>query len=386
MHRVSSIAEKACLEVVATDRYRCSQTVGAPGASHQLHLPARAWSHLGGLDALSRSRRERPEWLLVCRPKWSLRSRWAPPSVARHLRRLERLRAFWRGLQLPESLKVLISTDMEGASGVVCWGHVTNTSRHFDDGRRYFTHDVNAAIEGCLEAGATEVLVTDNHAGQVNLLYDELHPEAELVVGGGQAHRPALVMDGLDDSFAVVILLGYHSAANETGVLAHSYAGTQSLFEIELNGMKVGETEIGVALAAEFGVPCGMVTGDAQTVEAAKRLLPDIEGVAVKSAIDYHAARVLPLSKTGPMIRDAARRTCERAARGEFTSRALESPVRMDVTLVNHGLAAKLACVPGTERIDSRVVRFEADNFRPVWDALTTYCYVIQGHGLIRDE
>src|SRR6266536_5431488 len=105
-------------------------------------------------------------------------------------------------------MKIMISTDMEGISGVVDFDQIFAGTANFERARHYFTHDVNAAVQGSVDAGATDIVVTDSHALQLNIVYEDLHPEAELVMGGPKSHRGSLMMETLDDSFDLVLLVG----------------------------------------------------------------------------------------------------------------------------------------------------------------------------------
>jgi D-amino peptidase len=274
-------------------------------------------------------------------------------------------------------MQVMISTDMEGISGIVDFSQTRTGAPDYERARRYFTHDVNAAVAGCVDAGATRVVISDPHAFQINYLLEELPPEAEIVQGGRIAHRPSLVMEGLDESFDVVLLVGFHAAAHYPGgIISHSYFLPSNFFEVRLNDQPVGEPEIGAALAGSFNVPCGLVTGDDVTVQEVGKVLPDIESVITKYAVDRTAARLLPLSRTGPAIREGAKRACDRAAAGDFTPYRLDPPITLEVTCANYGMANKLAAVPQAERVSNRVVGFRSESFTAVYEALLTFCYV----------
>ena len=79
-----------------------------------------------------------------------------------------------------QSMKVLISADMEGTCGVSSWVQVTPSENasagephnqgEYDRARHRMTAEVNAAIEGALEGGADEVIVNDSHDGMRNLI------------------------------------------------------------------------------------------------------------------------------------------------------------------------------------------------------------------------
>lgn len=276
----------------------------------------------------------------------------------------------------------MISTDMEGASGVVAFEQINAGASEFERARRFFTHDINAAVQGCVDAEATEIVVVDPHNLQLNLLFEDLHPEAQLIMGSHISHRPLLVMESLDSSYDIVLLVGFHAAAHYPGgVLSHSYFLPANFFEIRINDQPVGEPEIAAALAGAVGIPCGLVTGDDVTVAETLKFLPDIESVIVKWALDRYAARCLPLAKTGEMIRAAARRACERARNGEFKPWTIDPPLTLEIVCSNYGLANKLAAVPKAERVDRRVVGFRSDSFFELYEALLTFCYVTMTAG-----
>lgn len=271
-------------------------------------------------------------------------------------------------------MQIFISTDIEGVSGVVDLAQTRPGGRDYERARTYFMSDVNAAVQGALDAGAERVVVCDNHAATINILYEDLHESAEVVMGGPSAPGNPLVMRSLTDEFDLVFLLGYHAAAHYPGgVISHSYTWPANFWELRINEMGVGETEIGAALAGAIGVPCGLVTGDDVTIEVARSFLPDAETVVVKWALDRTAARCLPLATTRALIRDGARRAVERAAKREFLPWTFEAPITLQVTCGDFGTANKLATMPGTERVDSRVVAFTSDSYLEVYRALTTF-------------
>ncbi|HEX4011631.1 MAG TPA: M55 family metallopeptidase [Solirubrobacteraceae bacterium] len=274
-------------------------------------------------------------------------------------------------------MKVMLSTDIEGVSGVVDHEQIFPGNPLYEEARRWLTHDINAAVEGCLEGGATEVIVTDAHAMRMNVAFEELHPEAQLIVGGSTAHRPQLVMESMDSSFDLALLIGMHAAAHYPGgILSHSYHLPANFFEVRINDMPVGEPEIATALAGAVGVPCGLITGDDVTVNEYLKLRPETEGVIVKWALDRTAARCLTLPKTAELIRAGAKRAVERAAAGEFSPWTFEPPLLLSITCANYGLANKLAGMPGSERLDRRVVGFRTDSFLELYRALITYAYL----------
>src|SRR5690348_559987 len=139
---------------------------------------------------------------------------------------------------------ILVSADMEGATGVTSPDDVLPGSPGWERMRPVLTGDVNAVVDGLIAGGAGRVLVNDAHATMRNLLVEELHPGAELITG---RHKPLGMMHGVDDVDAVAFT-GYHTGAGRPGVLAHTYL-ERSILDVRLDGRYAGEGELNAALA-----------------------------------------------------------------------------------------------------------------------------------------
>ena len=159
-------------------------------------------------------------------------------------------------------MKIFISTDFEGVAGIVDWDQIMVGSHDYALGRRLLLGEVNAAIDGAAQAGAETFLVNDSHSSMRNLEPDLLHGKASLLSG---KHKPMYMMEGLDDSFDAIFFLGYHGSIGASqAVLSHSY-NPRAIWEARLNGQIVGETALNALVAAHFGVPIVLVTGDQVT-------------------------------------------------------------------------------------------------------------------------
>src|SRR5687768_16983649 len=190
-------------------------------------------------------------------------------------------------------MKIYIMTDMEGVAGVVSSvDYCAPDSRYYEVGRTLTTLETNAAIEGALEAGATDVLVVDGHGhGAIDPL--QIHPAARLLTG-----RPMGYPFGCDSTFDAAFIVGQHAKANtDGGHLAHS--GSFNTQDHTMNGQSLGELGINMLFAAYFGVPTVLVTGDLACCEEAKALVPQIETVGVKEGLKRGA----PLDLTAEQVR-----------------------------------------------------------------------------------
>ena len=148
-------------------------------------------------------------------------------------------------------MKIYISADMEGITGVVTWDETEMGKHDYDRFRRIMTDEVNAAVEGALEGGATEVLVNDSHDCMRNILIERLHPKAKLLSG---ASKRLSMMEGIDSSFDGVFLVGYHSPAGTlASVLDHTYSSRTH--RVWINEQETPEFAIFGAVAGYYGYP-----------------------------------------------------------------------------------------------------------------------------------
>jgi len=204
---------------------------------------------------------------------------------------------------LQPAKKVYISVDMEGISGVSGADQTSAGQPEYGRSRKLMAEDANAAIRGAFAGGATEVLVNDSHGGQRNLLPEDLDPRARLISHSFKRHG---MMEGLDETFHAVIFIGYHAKAQAPrGLFAHTGSGV--VRDLRINGQSVGEGGMNALLAAWYGVPVVLVTGDDVAVEEVRGRVPGITGVIVKRAINVNAVELKPLRQARIEIEEAAR-------------------------------------------------------------------------------
>lgn len=224
-------------------------------------------------------------------------------------------------------MRVLISADMEGITGLVSWRQCgAPRGEHYDFAfaRRMMTHDVNAAIRGARAAGATEIVVRDAHGTSKNLLIDELEPGIELISGNGVT--PDGMVTGITHETAAVFLIGYHAMAGTPhGVMEHTLTG--SVHRYWINGRESGEIAMATATAGHYGVPVVLVTSDDAGCAEAAQLIPGLETVSVKRGVGRYAAQLKSPSVTGPAIESAARNALAR--RAEIAPWTPRSPVHL---------------------------------------------------------
>ncbi len=266
-------------------------------------------------------------------------------------------------------MKIYMSVDMEGATGITNSLFLGAKQSDYGRGRKLLTGDVNAAVLGAKDAGASEVLVNDAHGPMTNILIEELEEGARLISG---SNKTLLQMAGIDDSFDAALLVAYHAREGTTaGVLNHTIMGSV-VTEIRRNGVVVGETGINAGIAGAFGVPVVLVTGDDKVAAEARNLIPEIETAVVKTGVDRHTADCLPPRETARIIREAAARAVER--RREIPVHMVDGPVVFDLTFKTTP-SANLACLfPCVERVGPKEVRITHDDYceayKRLWGAL----------------
>ena len=253
-----------------------------------------------------------------------------------------------------KKMKIYISADMEGITGVVTGEQLSPQGFEYQRFRDFMTQEVNAAIEAAFAAGATEILVSDSHGNGQNLLIEKLPKNITLVRAWP---RPLMMMQGIDETFAGAILIGYHSSTtNPDGVRAHTMSSA-NLADVRLNNISVPEAGINAAIAGHFNVPVIMISGDDAAVKEATGLIGPIEGAVVKWNYGFHSARTLMPEAGQDLIREKVTRALARI--GEFKPYKLETPIRLDVRFKNYRPAEVLSYLSIVERTDAHSIRFQ---------------------------
>jgi len=239
-------------------------------------------------------------------------------------------------------VKVFISVDMEGVSGITDPEDVLPDGADYQRGRVFMTGDANAAILGAFDGGADEVLVNDSHWIMRNLLLEQLDPRARTIKG---FHKSLCMVQGLDDSYDAAVFVGYHSCAGtEGGVLNHTLLGKE-IQNVYLNGEPTGETRLNAAFAGHFGVPVVLVAGDGAVCTEARRVLGEVETVAVKDGIDKFTANCLHPQVAQAQIREATARAVRDA--GRFSPYRQSPPYTLGLEWNSTTIAATCALIPG---------------------------------------
>ncbi|MGH9246228.1 MAG: M55 family metallopeptidase [Acidimicrobiales bacterium] len=251
-------------------------------------------------------------------------------------------------------MRILISADMEGATGVTWPADCEPGTEQWQRCRVMFTSDVNGAIAGFFDGGADEVIVNEAHSTMRNLLLERLDERATMLTG---RHKELTMVEGIQrGDVDGVAFLGYHTGAGIEGVLAHTYL-PNSITGVWVNGEQASEGYLNAQVAAEYGVPVVLVTGDDRACEDAASYAPDAQTVAVKTYISRYAAVCRPPARTFAEICNGAKAATALATRHEPVA---GGPFTVEVELDASQLTMNACMVPTVERVAERRIRYTA--------------------------
>ena len=256
-------------------------------------------------------------------------------------------------------MKVYISSDMEGSTGVVSTAQTDFKSPDYEFGRRMQLHDALAAAAAALESGAESVLVNDAHGRMTNLDPGRFPEGVQIISGSPKILGMVEGVSGCD----VALFVGYHAmAGTEKAVLDHTY-DSRVVYSLKVNGYLMGETGLNALFCGALGVPVGLVTGDrAVCLEAASLLGQGLETCEVKEGAGRCAAFTLPVPATAKMIAASVKQTLANAAAGKCPKLEMKAPYTMEVAFHTTEQADEAGLVPGSERISGRSLVFHTED------------------------
>lgn len=261
-------------------------------------------------------------------------------------------------------MKMYISIDMEGITGLVDPTFVDSSRHHYKRGQEIMTGEANRVIETALQEGFNEVIVNDSHSKMNNLLIEKLHPEAQLISGDV---KPFSMVQGLDGSFSAAVLLGYHTRAATRGVLSHTMIfGVRNMY---INEVAIGELGFNAYVAGHYGVPVIMVAGDDLTAAEAEELIPGVTTAVVKKYISRTSALCLTPEKSYQLLDQKTKEAIARIGSVK-PLQAPDNPV-LSIEFANFGQAEWAHLMPGTTMDkEAPVVHFQAKDILEAYQAM----------------
>ena len=266
-----------------------------------------------------------------------------------------------------------ISADMEGATGVVSPEQVDSKSPLYKFGCSMQRHDVEAVVRAALEWGVESIRVNDSHDTMTNLSAAawDFPGGVELISGDTKTLGMVEGVVGADVAF----FLCYHAmAGTEKAVLDHTYSASM-VYELRINGQKVGETGLNAFLCGALGVPVGMVSGDtALCLEAESLLGGGVVACRVKEGAGRFAAKTAAPEVTAGLLAASAKAALDRARERKAPRLEFSSPYRMELTCHHTSQADASALVPGTERISGRTVAVTTSDALELRRYINSWC------------
>jgi D-amino peptidase len=256
---------------------------------------------------------------------------------------------------------------MEGVAGIVKNEQTAGGEALYEEGRKLYTQEINAAVRGAKAAGATEIVVMDCHGGGKgwtfnSLVPEDLDPACEYVVQDEWTEYTEFLEQGCD----AALFVGMHARAGTAdGVMNHTISG-RDFQNLWFNGTLVGETGINAALCGTWGCPVLLVTGDEASCREGRELLgPGLTTVAVKRGLGLFSARMIPPVRARELIEEGAK-----SALSDLTAVAPYdpgSPSEIRVEYKHTKAADDLRFRSGVERVEDRVIVSRADTWWEAW-------------------
>lgn len=276
-------------------------------------------------------------------------------------------------------MKVWISFDMEGVAGIVDWEQCRpGGGAAYALGCALLQDEVNAAIEGALAGGATEVVLNDSHSTMANLDPRKIAGNAQYISG---RHKPMYMMQGLDESFDAIFFVGYHgSISGKPSTLSHTY-NPEVFSGAKINGEYVGESGINALVADHFGVPIALVTGDSVLHGETRAFAPDAVEVVTKESITRFSAKNLHPSASCAAIRAGAELAMRRVSSGDVAKPGIARPAALELEFQTADMAEVATWARGAARTGDREVRIEGDNLLNIFESFVAVNYITRQAG-----
>lgn len=261
-------------------------------------------------------------------------------------------------------MKIFISTDMEGIEGISSWNEMT-TKEAWCAGllKQELTYVISTLLA---HADIEEICICDSHSRGENLLYGSFSDERITHVKGYP--RRNYMMEGLDESFDAVFLLGYHASIGSlNGGMDHSYSSS-CIYRVRLNGREVGEVEINAYYAGMFGVPIALISGD-DILEAQMKDILKVPYVRTKEGMGRYAAKMYSPERVKQTFETQVQAFLTQK---EFEVKRLDGEVTLEVDLATTVIADAVSIVPGIKRLDGRTVQYTSSRYEDIFHMILT--------------
>ena len=251
-------------------------------------------------------------------------------------------------------MKVYISADMEGVTGVSHWEEVDHNKSAYIQFQKQMSLEVAAACEGAIAAGAKEILVKDAHYSGRNILPSNLPKKAKII--RGWSGHPYSMLQEINSSFDALMLIGYHARAGSGGnPLAHTMSSAK-IERIILNDVQASELLLHGTIASKYHIPLAFVSGDSVICKEVKNISPNTVTHAT-----MHGAGDSSISLQPELSIDIIRRKSEESLNGELKKCIWAYPSRFKLIIryMKHVDAYYASQYPGAVMLTPKSVCYE---------------------------
>lgn len=257
-------------------------------------------------------------------------------------------------------MKIFISVDMEGISGLTYWQEKEEKIQKF------MTDEVLSVIDGILEFDReSEVVVCDSHSYGRNIDITKLPKSVKLISG---YPREFYMISGIDETFNAGIFIGYHAPVGTiNGQMDHTYSSS-TIFEVKINDRVVGEAEINGAFLGEFNVPVILISGDDKLMEFSSKFFPDTKFVVTKRSLGRFSAYLFNVDYVHNSLKESIKEKLKEIKKVKPLK--FETPIKIEITFINTLMAEFASLIPNSKRVEGRKVIFFSENYRDIYNFL----------------
>jgi len=265
-------------------------------------------------------------------------------------------------------MKVFISADIEGITGIVHWDEATRWKPDYPPYNDELLNEVRAACEGANQAGAKEILIKDAHGVGRNLNFSNL-PDNVKILRSFSGH-PYGMMQEIDNTFDAVLMIGYHSyGSSDQNPLSHTL--DDNLSYIKINGEYASEFLINGYTASLENVPIAFVSGDYGLCEHVKEINPNIETVGLSKGIGNSAIGIHP-NVAFEKIKHGVENKLKN--KNDNCKISLPEKFNVEISFLNHTKAYRSSFYPGMVKKSSTNLLFETNEY---FEVLRMLAFVI---------
>ncbi|MCD6578121.1 M55 family metallopeptidase [bacterium] len=266
-------------------------------------------------------------------------------------------------------MKIFISFDWEGISGISSWRMMSKDHVLFKEAQKNVELEIKAIIDGieATKKKISEVTICDSHAFGENIEFYDLPDYVNYIRG---FPRKYYMVSGLSDAYDGVIFLGYHSpVGTKYAPMDHTYSSS-SIFNIKINGKVVGESEINGLFAGDMQIPVLLITGDDKLFSFSSSNFARLgtEFIITKEGYGRYAAKIFNIKGVLNEIREKIKNQINNMK--DIKPFKWKSPYELEIEFIDTLIADIVELIPGVKRISGRVVQFQTNEFKELYRAL----------------